>query len=652
MDEKAGIHLNFISKSLRISRSSSDSSSNNSNINKNNNSENNSNNIDSNKIIQEKYNKYNIKDVNNIKNTSNNIDNHMESFFNNCSIGIKDRSINNNYSDFSSNIFKNNGDINNKVKTNINNLNENIRDATNKIKNKKINDNKNIIINDNYVNKRNLKKISVNINNLEDIPKNNVDNDNTTIEAVEDGKRFSFESKEIFSFGKTRNKIRVDSLSYSSNEREDLNMIKRSDSSSYSSSERENLNNSKNLKNPFLNEENPNDLKIEYEKEVEKKECPICREQFIADKKNKIKNCGHSFCNKCWYEFLSININENKLPSIKCLEYKCDSKLSDEFIFNLLNSNITLIKKYKKYKKESEVINNPNKKLCPFPNCDSFLELKDIEQKYVTCENNHIYCFICLKEPHEEKPCEEKMDKCIIEYATNKFVKKCPQCSIITEKNGGCNHITCSKCHYQWCWLCNEKYESDHYEQGKCKGFQFFKPKNEYEIKLMMEGKIDPDELSESQRQLDDDSFNFEIESIESNLNPFRNRRLDLNSNIVDILTSIPVKNEENNNNPAETLKIETIIFFIFSALFGYVFFNIRKYKLYNPYITLSNVKFLVIFFFQLIFINIIILMLTLIFMGFKGFIKTIENNYHPYTKEAILIFTNFIFGIFLFIIL
>ena len=135
--EKAGIHLNFISKSLRISRSSSDSSSNNSNINKNNNSENNSNNIDSNKIIEEKYNKYNIKDANNIKNANNNIDNHMESFFNNCSIGIKDRSINNNYSDFSSNIFKNNGDINNKVKTNINNLNENIRDDTNKIKNKK-----------------------------------------------------------------------------------------------------------------------------------------------------------------------------------------------------------------------------------------------------------------------------------------------------------------------------------------------------------------------------------------------------------------------------------------------------------------------------------------------------------------------------------
>ena len=163
------------------------------------------------------------------------------------------------------------------------------------------------------------------------------------------------------------------------------------------------------------------------------------------------------------------------------------------------------MKKYKKYKIELEIINNPNKKLCPFPNCDSYLELKDLKEKYVTCENNHALCFLCSKKPHGENPCEEKMDKSIIEYALNNFVKKCPNCSIIIEKNNGCNHITCSKCQYQWCWLCNQKYEIGHYSQGKCKGFQFFKPKNEYEIKLMMEGKINADELSESQRQSDFD---------------------------------------------------------------------------------------------------------------------------------------------------
>ena len=40
-------------------------------------------------------------------------------------------------------------------------------------------------------------------------------------------------------------------------------------------------------------------------------------------------------------------------------------------------------------------------------------------------------------------------------------------------------------------------------------------------------------------------------------------------------------------------------------------------------------------------------MILTLIFLGSKEFSKTIENNYHPYYKETVVIITNFILGIF-----
>ena len=39
-----------------------------------------------------------------------------------------------------------------------------------------------------------------------------------------------------------------------------------------------------------------------------------------------------------------------------------------------------------------------------------------------------------------------------------------------------------------------------HYIRGKCKGYQFFDPQDEYEIKLAFEGKI---QLNKSQMQLD-----------------------------------------------------------------------------------------------------------------------------------------------------
>ena len=66
--------------------------------------------------------------------------------------------------------------------------------------------------------------------------------------------------------------------------------------------------------------------------------------------------------------------------------------MTDDFIINLINNNIELIEKYKKY--ELEILKNTNKKNCPFPNCDSYLELKDPKNKDVTCLNNHTFVFI------------------------------------------------------------------------------------------------------------------------------------------------------------------------------------------------------------------------------------------------------------------
>ena len=393
-----------------------------------------------------------------------------------------------------------------------------------------------------------------------------------------------------------------------------------------------NLNNKKVKNKSFVNTDIVN---LNLDGEI--KECEICNELFTVNENNRLENCGHAFCLGCWYDYLSVMIKENKLSSIKCLNYDCKEKLSDDFTINLLRSNKSLIKKYKKYKLELEIMNDPNKKLCPYPNCDSYLELKNIRNKDVTCKNNHTYCFECLKKPHGNLPCDGNMDNSIIEYAMNNFVKKCPQCSIITEKNNGCNHITCTKCGYQWCWLCNEKYDLNHFDKSKCKGFQFFQPKNEYDIKLMMEGKINVSELSNSQRQIDDDFI----------INDNQIHRLHIRHHILRRMMGIEEMDDEDNYNRINCKnKACYVLFFIF---FGNHFLILKGFdNIYNNFISIIILILLYIpFIFQFIFLNILSLLVMFISIGFRRFIVEFIHLENLYIKKIVLIIVNVLFATF-----
>ena len=130
-------------------------------------------------------------------------------------------------------------------------------------------------------------------------------------------------------------------------------------------------------------------------------ECEVCYEEINKrDIKLNSIPCGHLFCTHCWFNYLKTLITEAKVDQIKCMNHECNRTMTDEFIFKHISEDKSLIEKYNKFKKRVEIIKDKNKKLCPNPDCDSFLQKSDIS-KYVQCENGHKYCFDCLNPPHE-----------------------------------------------------------------------------------------------------------------------------------------------------------------------------------------------------------------------------------------------------------
>ena len=207
-------------------------------------------------------------------------------------------------------------------------------------------------------------------------------------------------------------------------------------------------------------------------------ECNVCFDEVEEEeKKFNALPCGHVCCTQCWVNYLKTLITEAKIEKIKCVDHQCGEIISEEFILKHINEDQKLVEKYQKFKKRAEIINDKNKKQCPNPDCEGFLE-KSSQTNYVKCQNGHIYCFECLRPPHGKSKCDEVMEKDFMKWKKNKRVKRCPRCKMYTEKNEGCNHMTCVSCQYQWCWLCEGAYSYSHYNSGKCQGHQFTRADN------------------------------------------------------------------------------------------------------------------------------------------------------------------------------
>ena len=110
--------------------------------------------------------------------------------------------------------------------------------------------------------------------------------------------------------------------------------------------------------------------------------CNVCFDEIDEEEKNyNALKCGHVYCTQCWINYLKTSIEEAKVEKLKCMDIKCKEILPEEFIFKHIETDTKLVEKYKKFRKRAEIINDPNKKQCPKPDCDSFLQKPNRKKK-------------------------------------------------------------------------------------------------------------------------------------------------------------------------------------------------------------------------------------------------------------------------------
>lgn len=181
--------------------------------------------------------------------------------------------------------------------------------------------------------------------------------------------------------------------------------------------------------------------------------------------------CTHNIHETCLKEYYKSMLLSNKLDQIRCLHcppdrIQIDSTeqrtliliyLGGEYLdrYNVKTNNLKVIKS------KGRIFH------CPKMDCHGLVNLGNfgLFQAKVACDTCYsAVCSSCQKLWHEGIKCTKDDDSNLkweaIGDAGAGKVNRCPKCKAPFEKNGGCPHMKCSMCSYDWCWVCGLPFRS------------------------------------------------------------------------------------------------------------------------------------------------------------------------------------------------
>uniref|UniRef100_A0A4W3K2X6 RBR-type E3 ubiquitin transferase n=1 Tax=Callorhinchus milii TaxID=7868 RepID=A0A4W3K2X6_CALMI len=209
-------------------------------------------------------------------------------------------------------------------------------------------------------------------------------------------------------------------------------------------------------------------------------QCGVCLQ--LVRKENLISlPCHHQFCRSCWEQHSTVLVKDGIGVGISCMAQDCLLRTPEDFAFPLLASE-ELKEKYRRYLFRDYIESHYQLQLCPGADCPMVIQVQEPKARRVQCSLcNEVFCFKCRQMYHAPTDCttiKKWLTKCADDSETANYIsahtKDCPKCNICIEKNGGCNHMQCSKCKHDFCWMClgdwkthgSEYYECSRYKEN------------------------------------------------------------------------------------------------------------------------------------------------------------------------------------------
>ncbi|KAI0036177.1 hypothetical protein K488DRAFT_41719 [Vararia minispora EC-137] len=188
--------------------------------------------------------------------------------------------------------------------------------------------------------------------------------------------------------------------------------------------------------------------------------CPICFDDVTVPFQ---LGCGHMYCASCLRHYLSSACENDTFP-IVCIgdEGHCEKPIPIPTIEHFLPPSV--FTRLLEVAFSTHIAKRPHElRYCKTADCAQIYRVATVPTALQCPSCMSAVCAACHGECHDGMSCAEyrmhrdpaEQERALEEWIQQQGgnVKKCPRCSRILEKNGGCNHMSCA-CGAHVCWRC------------------------------------------------------------------------------------------------------------------------------------------------------------------------------------------------------